>query len=75
MISSLLFYPNFIKENSTFYYYSTLTVKNYTKNTTIIFTNDNFGKKKKASNFTTRTFDPGMFENRMTSTLHSTLII
>lgn len=25
-------------------------------------------KKKKASNFTTRTFDPGMFENRMTST-------
>lgn len=32
-------------------------------------------KKKKASNFTTRTFDPGMFENRMTSTLHSTLII
>lgn len=47
MISSLLFYPNFIKENSTFYYYSTLTVKNYTKNTTIIFTNDNFGKKKK----------------------------
>lgn len=24
--------------------------------------------KKKASNFTTRTFDPGMFENRMTST-------
>lgn len=46
MISSLLFYPNFIKENSTFYYYSTLIVKNYTKNTTIIFTNDNFGKKK-----------------------------
>lgn len=32
-------------------------------------------KKKKASNFTTRTFDPGMFENRMTSTLHSSLII
>lgn len=74
MISSLLFYPNFIKENSTFYYYSTLIVKNYIKNTTIIFTNDNFGKKK-ASNFTTKTFDPGIFENRMTSTLHSTLII
>lgn len=51
MISSLLFYPNFIKENSTFHYYSTLIVENYTKNTIIIFTNDNFDKKKKSLEF------------------------
>ena len=29
------------------HYYFTIIVKNYTKNTTIIFTNDNFDKKKK----------------------------
>ena len=75
MISSLLFYPNFIKENSTFHYYSTLIVENYTKNTTIIFTNDNFDKNKKKPRISPLEHSILVFENRMTSTLHSTLII